>query len=495
VHTTEDSLNVSIDWRAAPGTAIGPGQTLEGLTVIVDAPTDVYESTGWEAVDDLGGSTIGVLERVPPPPADGDLTGVIVPGGAPYTLSFDTAGQVGRLMFSVAPGDRISLLVNGVTLACASIFVLGPDAEEITAALRVAANQTTFLEPVTITASGTHTLVIDPDGTNTGALALELYLVPPDVTATLVAGTSMTVAPGTPGQNARLFFNATAGQQISVTLANVTIASAAVSLLAPDGSLVTSMELDQYGGMLDHVATPATGTYTLLIDPAGPNVGQVTATLYDSSDTLGSIVAGGPSVTVQTTTAGQNARLSFAGSAGQRVSLLVSPYTVSIFTEVSILAPDGTILSTGPLYSGYNFHEPVTLPVTGMYTILVDPPGSNVGSVTLTLYDVPPDISAPIAIGGGPVTVAVSVPGQNATLTFSGTAGQHITLQLSDVTIASTGVFVRNPDGSTLASTSISAGGRDGHRSDAVGDGHLYDSRRSPHAVHRQPHPQAAGRR
>src|SRR5207247_6520454 len=63
---------------------------------------------------------------------------------------------------------------------------------------------------------------------------------------------------------------------------------------------------------------------------------------------------------------------------------------------VSLRKPDGSLLNppsgTGGqciAYGGsYEFTE-TNLPVDGTYTIYVDPQGSNTGSLTVTLYDVP----------------------------------------------------------------------------------------------------------
>ena len=70
------------------------------------------------------------------------------------------------------------------------------------------------------------------------------------------------------------------------------------------------------------------------------------------------------------------------------------------------------------------FLDTRVLPASGTYTILVDPQLADLGSMTLTLYDVPPDLTGSIAIGGPPASLTLGpVPGQNATLSFSGTAG------------------------------------------------------------------------
>ena len=99
----------------------------------------------------------------------------------------------------------------------------------------------------------------------------------------------------------------------------------------------------------------------------------------------------------------------------------------------------------------------MTLPVAGTYTILVDPQSTSTGSITLTLYDVPADLTGTITPGGSSVTVSPATPGQNAQRTFSGTANQRISLDMTSVSIGSsyccsTLVSVLKPDGSTLVS-------------------------------------------
>jgi hypothetical protein len=96
------------------------------------------------------------------------------------------------------------------------------------------------------------------------------------------------------------------------------------------------------------------------------------------------------------------------------------------------------------------FVEPWALPQSGTYTIAVDPRMAAKGSMTFTLYDVPADLSPTASIGGPPLTLALTTPGQNAAVAFSGTAGRTITLQLSGVTITQSKLSATNPDGTTL---------------------------------------------
>jgi hypothetical protein len=264
-------------------------------------------------------------------------------------------------------------------------------------------------------------------------------------------------------------FAGVAGRRVSLELRAVTIgssssSSAKVSILNPNGTtLVSPTYFGTNGGFVDVKALPSTGTYTILVDPQSNAVGGATLRLHDvPPDAAGSIVPGGAAVSVATTVPGQNSRLSFSGTAGARISLALTEVTIgtSSFSsaKVSILNPNGTAL-VSPTYFGTSggFVDVKTLPSTGTYTILLDPQSTAVGGVTATLYGVPADASTTLAVGGSPAAVSLTVPGQNAKATFSGTAGQRVTLRLTNVSIgtssfSSAKVSVLNPSGTTLLS-------------------------------------------
>src|SRR5439155_5724106 len=83
------------------------------------------------------------------------------------------------------------------------------------------------------------------------------------------------------------------------------------------------------------------------------------------------------------------------------------------------------------------FIDTQTLPVSGTYTVPLDPTDANTGRATIKLYNVPQDNQGTITRNRAPVTVSAVVPGQNASLTFNGTAGQQISLAMTGVTIPS----------------------------------------------------------
>src|ERR671925_399020 len=269
---------------------------------------------------------------------------------------------------------------------------------------------------------------------NVGSATLTLYDVPPDASASAApGGSAVTVSAGdVPGQNAVVRFSGTAGQRVAVRASGVTIGtSACCSFKLGIVGLGQPVLMGRNGGLLDTVRLPSSGVYSLLVDPQGMDAGSATLQIYDvPPDVTGSITPGGAPVTVSTSSLGQNAVVSFAGVAGQRVSLKLSGVTIGASTccsaKVSVLKPDGsTLVYPALLGTSGGFVDTKLLPVTGTYSIVVDPSGTDVGGATLQLYEVPPDLTGSLVVGGSPVSLTLSTPGQNAVLSFAGAAGQQ----------------------------------------------------------------------
>jgi YD repeat-containing protein len=385
-----------------------------------------------------------------------DIVGTITPGGPPVTVNITVPGQNARLTFASSAGQRVNLLVNSSTFpgSCVSgpLRIVKPDGVTLVSTSVCAG---IFTDAVTLPMVGNYIVLVDPSWNSTGSITLTLYDVPPDVTGSITPnGPPVTITTTTPGQNARVTFDGTAGQRVSLRMTNSTINLSFVSIQKPDGTNLSQGTTVTSAGFVDTLTLPTTGAYTIFVDPANMYTGNITLTLYDVTDIVGSITPGGSPVTVNITVAGQNARLSFAGNTGQRVSLLVNSSTFPgscVNGPLRILKPDGATLVSTSLCAGA-FTDAVTLPMTGTYTVFVDPSGTTTGDITLTLYDVPPDVTGPIVPDGPAVTITTTTPGQNARMTFDGTAGQRVSVQMTNVTTNISFVSVLKPDGTNLVS-------------------------------------------
>lgn len=417
--------------------------TLTGLGTaggVIDAPPLPVTGTYTVLVDpqatNTGSLTVTVSQQ---------LSGTIVVDGAPVTLALDKPGQSARLTFTGTAGQKLGLGTTAVTIAQTDISILSPDGSTLFGPTLVDTQGNGFDLPV-LPASGTYTIFVNPRSINTGSITLTLSQ---EITGALTVNGSALAITLRAGQHARLTFSGSTGQDVGLGFTSVTTPGSDVSVLNPDGTtLVAPYFIGTNGDTITPPALPVTGTYTVFIDPRRNNSGSMTVTL--SQDQSGTITIGGPAVTVTITRPGQNARLTFSGTAGQQVSVQMA--TGAVGSDVSILKPDGTTLA-GRTFAGASggFLDQATLPVPGTYTILVDPRALNTGSMTLTLFDAT-DITGTITIGGPAVTVTTARPGQNARLTFSGTAGQQATVRLAGNTIGTTTVTLLNPDGTTLTS-------------------------------------------
>ena len=282
----------------------------------------------------------------------------------------------------------------------------------------------------------------------------------------------MPVSIGTPGQNARLTFSGTSGQVVTASVTGGTFRSYcytfSISIVKPDGTKVGSA--GSCGGstaFLDQLTLPTTGTYVLVFNPDGPQIGHATLTLYSAGDVTGSIATDGIGVPISIASPGQNARLTFDGRAGQVVTAQVANGTFSSYCfdfSLSIVKPDGTTLGTGVAScSGATaFLDQSTVPTTGTYTLVFNPDAGQTGTAVLHLYDVA-DVSGSIAADGTAVPVAITTPGQNARLRFEGMAGQVVVAQIANGTFSSYcfdfSLSIVKSDGTTLGTVVASCSG------------------------------------
>ena len=416
----------------------------------LDAAALALTGTYAVVIDPQGSATGGVTITLHDVPADAGGT-VAFGSSAPVTTT--VPGQNANITFSGVAGQRASVVVSDVsfgTSTCCSvrISILRPNGTVLVTPVSAGTNGG-FLDAVVLPTTGTYAIFVDPQGPATGSATLTLYNVPADAAGTIVpGGAPATVSTTVPGQNAGVTFDAVSNQKVSVKVGPSCCATR-VSIIKPNGAvLVAAMTMAVGGGFIDTVSIPTTGTYTILVDLQGPATGDVTLTLYDvPADVTGTIAFGVPK-TITTTVPGQNASLTFTGSAGQVVSLVMAGGCCT--TRISLLKPNGTVLVTPVSFGAAGgFLDATTLPNNGTYTIAIDPQGAATGALTFTLHTVPTDVTGTLSFGV-PASFATTVPGQNIRLTFAGTAGHRVSFRL-DPSCCTTRISLLRPDGSVAA--------------------------------------------
>jgi YD repeat-containing protein len=450
----------------ADGTQLASVQGCAGTTLFLDTVTLPATATYTLLIDPsdtLVGTVNAAVYTAP------DVTGSIATNGTPVTVALTNPGQNGRLTFNGTAGQQVSASItrtSGVFTCSWWLKILKADGTQL-GSVQGCSGTSVFLDTVTLPATATYTLLIDPSDMLLGTVNAAVYNVT-DVTGSIATdGTPVTVPVSTPGQNGRLTFSGTAGQQVSASITRTSgtyDCSWWLKILKADGTQLASVQA--CGGtslFLDTVTLPATSTYTLLIDPSGMLLGTVNAAVYTVNDVTGPIATDGTSATVAVTTPGQNGRLTFSGTAGQQVSASITRTsgTYDCSWWLKILKADGTQLASVQACGGTSlFLDTVTLPATSTYTLLIDPSGMLLGTVTAAVYTVN-DVTGPIATDGTPVTVALTTPGQNGRLTFSGAAGQQVSASIT----RTTGTFacswylkLLKPDGTQLASAQTCGG-------------------------------------
>jgi hypothetical protein len=437
-----------------PFTVLKSGYFLNVQTLPV---TGTYKILVDPKYDYTGKMTLRLFD-VPPDPNSAITT------AAPVTVTTTAPGQNATLTFAGLNGHRLAVGLTDSSYNNAKFRVYNPDSSLLSPATTFG-GAGLFFEPKTLPADGNYTLQVDPTLDAVGSVTVQVYDVPNDASTPVTLCSSLPCSPGPTtatttvgGQNAGLTFSGAAGQRVSVVAGNSLYASTVkVSLLKPDLTPLTSTPITVGGfdGFIEPKTLPADGTYTVLVDPQFADVGSLDVQVYlVPNDVTGTIASNVP-VTATTTVPGQNAVYTFAGSSTQRVSLNLSNVTYGS-AKVSILKPDLTNL-TSPLFvpnTFGNFVEPVKLPVNGTYRVVVDPQGASTGSTDIGLWFVPGDVTGSVTANLAK-HVQITTPGQNSVLTYAGTSGQRITVEVYNVTLGTTEccsakLKITRPDGSTL---------------------------------------------
>ena len=425
--------------------------------------------------------------------------GTLDPAGPGTAVSITRVGQRARLALDGAAGQRYTVALSGNTVPSGTVAldVRWPDGEASLSGASFSGNRTVALDPLPET--GRFQVVVDAGVTNR-SFTITLS-TPVDAGALSPTGPGVAISSARPGQDALLRFEGTAGQRLTLGFTDYSYSSTtAITILKPDGEPFTPSPLNVSKSSLTLAleVLPVTGTYELVLSPAAGSTGGATVTLSLELDG-GILTTTGAGTDVTVGRPGQNMRLRFDGTAGQRLSL---GFTGSWFTgssAVTVLQGDGTALVPIEFLSGEDSLDLPDLPTTGTYELLVSPISARTGTATVTLSS---------EVDGGDVAttepgtaVAIDRPGQNARLRFDGTAGQRPGLGFTGSTFGTSRfsgtyrVSVLQPGGTSLrvpaapqrrrrrrrradppGDRDLRSADRPGGSADGFGDGHALGS-------------------
>ena len=409
-------------------------------------------------------------------PSDGVYSVLVCGGGAAglgngsYLLSVSDPSPViqpiafgQRLPGTVhAPGDfeQYSLVVSAAELGKPVSIVVsasddyyfgqvlelyGPDGTKLTGAYTTTgySSYAVEIDDFALPVAGTYTIrVSDYGNNNTGRFTVGVSDQPITTAATLPAfNTTITGSISPLGDVDDYTFTGAAGDVITVERLS---SDFDLTLFGPDGAVVTGAGTSD--GLLDLVTLPSAGTYTLRIEPRG---GTVSSYLDDTGDYSFAVwkptrapapipITFGENQPGQVAIRGDIVEYSLVVSAAEvdkPVSIVVSASDNYYFGQVlELYGPDGTKLTEAYTTIGYSSYaveiDDFALPVAGTYTIRVSDYGNNnTGSFTVGVSDQPITTAVALPAFDTTITGSISPLGDVDDYTFTGAAGEVITVE------------------------------------------------------------------
>ncbi|WP_058836190.1 IPT/TIG domain-containing protein [Luteimonas abyssi] len=384
--------------------------------------------------------------------------------GAHGEHALDIPGQNLYLTFHATQGQRLGLGISDLVVSSGSyvgVRVLRPDGSQQSSANCSQSNGGCGFN-LSIGTTGTYAVVITPQSaTQMSSFRTTLST---DLVGALPRNAAQAVALPRRGQNARLRFAATAGETLALRVSGQTAVpvgwQAYYTVFRPDGTQLASTNTAT-ATTLNMPNLPETGEYTVLVDPY--HGATLASQVLLASGTTGDGEVGGDPAQYDTTVPGQTVYTTFSAQEGQRLGLGISDLAVSTgsYVTVRVNRPDGTALVNSTTCSqssgGCGFN--LSANQTGVYSLTVTPQttAQTMSFRTTLSVDMVGTLERDV-----PQTLALPRRGQNARLWFDATAGETLTLRVSDQTTTPAGkqsyYRIYRPDGTQLATSNTATG-------------------------------------
>jgi hypothetical protein len=312
-------------------------------------------------------------------------------GGKALEIDITHSGDVGSATFDAAAGQKVFIDIPHSTLPdqCGGIRFLAPDGSSIGSGCVI--NGTGFIDAVVLPATGTYRMAIDPDDANTGNTTLTVITALDQTSAITPDGPAVQATISRPGAVARFSFNGQAGEKVFLAIPAATLPDQCGGLAIADAAGNSLQQGCIIGGhgYVDTTTLPATGTYTVMVDPPDRHTGQAALRLTVARDQRASLSVGGLGATATLARSGSVARFAFSGTAGDRVYVDASKSTLpDQCGGFELHGPDGASLGSGCIIDGHGTldNDGTVLPATGTYTVVVDPAEAATGRVTVRVH-------------------------------------------------------------------------------------------------------------
>ena len=393
------------------------------------------------------------------------VTGSLPANGTSQSYTTNAAGQNAYLTFTASAGANLEFALSNISVTGGSsslgVTITDSAGTQITSSTCSGASPGSdcriYLWNM---AADTYSVVVSPMGG--GIMTFNALLLPDIVGPALTANTPTAITLST-GQVERLTFNATAGETVALNLSGVSTTPAGQDLYVvvyrPDVGTITPTDYYTYfdttsAQTLNLPNLPVSGTYTVVVNST---VGvPASAQLTLASGVTGTVPGNGTSQSYTANAPGENAYLTFAANAGDNLEFTLSNISVTGDSNqlgVTITNAAGTQVTSTSCSSanpGSDCRIFLWNMAAGTYSVVVSPVGGGVMAFNALLQ---PDIVGPALTANTPTTVSLST-GQVERLTFSATAGETVTLNLSSVSTTPTGqamyVVIYRPDVGTI---------------------------------------------
>ncbi|HVX46633.1 MAG TPA: RHS repeat-associated core domain-containing protein [Mycobacteriales bacterium] len=395
-------------------------------------------------------------------PKDVSVAGRI--DGPARSLTNSRPGQDARLTFTAKSGRR--LLVTCATGAPdgTSYHLLDPSGDEVDSAGSCDDGLLFATDP--LEASGRYSLVADFPGSAVAAAPVRVRSIPADRQVNTTPNSPATAFSLAPGQGAALKFPVAAGRRFLVTcsLGDEERSNDLSFTLQRNGEDEDTGNCADYSQELvfDTTESPNAAMWQVVVSSeANQPVALRLRVRSVPADLSASTRIGGSGTHVQLAT-GQNGKITFAATSGQRFLVACSldhpdqQYDIDFTVEKpggdqasgdSCFSPPAVLLDTTEADS------------SGTWAVTIDPSYAIAAGLTVHVYAVPDDVEKSTSVGAAAVPVTL-VPGQSGQVHFQGRAGQQITVSTPTSSLPSCrgDLKLLDPDGNELESTCQWAG-------------------------------------